>query len=477
MADPAWMTAPAVEESPAWMSAPPVDQPAPPQSSTDRLRAIQQRAPKPFTVLPYSENQQGEVNFDSNAGVLGQFKNFIGIADDVRTGKLDPYTPEGARRTLDAALMMTPLSAVARAAPKSLLATEGAYRQPTTPVPSREALQEATTAGYSRARELGAAYEPSPIAEWATNTVNGLNADGRIAENFPKVHALLNRLRNPPEAGEGESVSVTLETLDALHRALGKIGADPNEGDAAAFVQRQLGDFQNNMGVEDVVSGTASPQEALALINESRGNAAAGFRSDRITGVEDAIDLRSAAANSGRNFDNTTRQRLTSLLLSAKGSRGLSDAEEAAIRQVIEGTPAKNTARYVGNTLGGGGGLGQTLLGLAAGGGGMATMGPAGLAFGLLPPAVGSGARTLANRMSRHELAELDELMRSRSPLAELMPTPAPVYEPGMVQGAAEMGLRAVGANSALPVYQPEWMKEQKAKSQLLRMLIGPNGA
>ena len=472
MADPAWMTAPAVEESPAWMSAPPVDQPAPPQSSTDRLRAIQQRAPKPFTVLPYSENQQGEVNFDSNAGVLGQFKNFIGIADDVRTGKLDPYTPEGARRTLDAALMMTPLSAVARAAPKSLLAPEGAYRQPTTPVPSREALRDATTAGYNEARAMGAEYSPSAIADWANKTASALDAEGRIAPNYPKVHKLLDALKNPPDGAS----SITLESIDALYKELGRLGADPAEGGVASLVQRGLDDFHARMGPNDLVAGTATPQAAAETLRNARGNAAAGFRSDRVTGLEKTTARRAAAANSGRNTDNIIRQRLTSLVESAKGSRGLTKEEEDAIDQIIYGTATKNTLRYIGNLLGGGAGIGSTLLGGVGAVGGAEAFGTAGAALGMLPPLVGATARSAANRLSKAELKALDELLRSRSPLANSVPTPAPVYQPGLLQGGTETGIRALGANS-LPVYEPEWMKNQKAEGKRIRGLLGPNGA
>jgi hypothetical protein len=468
MAEPAWMSAPPVVQSPAWKSAPPADQ---------AQTAPTGPASKPFSILPFSEDRQGNVNFDSDAGVVGALKRTVQLPAQVYRGEVDPYSQGGADRTLEAALTATPLGVAARAAPGGLLSGARSYRQPVKPVPTRDEIGAAVTEGYTNARDLGAAYKPSSIADWATNTANGLDADGRIAENFPKVHALLNRLKNPPESSDDESVTVTLETLDALHRALGKIGADPNEGDAASFVQRQLGEFQNNMGVADVVSGAASPQEALRLIRDARGNAAAGFRSDRITGVEDTIGLRSDAANSGRNFDNTTRQRLASLLLSAKGSRGLSEAEEAAIRQVIEGTPGKNTARYVGNTLGGGGGLGQTLLGLAAGGGGMATMGPGGLALGLLPPAVGAGARTIANRMSRRELKELDELMRSRSPLAQNTPLPPPMYQPGLGQGSGETMIKALGASN-LPVYEPKPRQgPPQLNSKMIRALIGPDGA
>jgi hypothetical protein len=200
-----------------------------------------------------------------------------------------------------------------------------------------------------------------------------------------------------------------------------------------------------------MVAGTATPAKAAEVLKEARGNAAAGFRSDRVTGVEKTIARRTAAANSGRNLDNTIRQRLTSLIESTKGSRGLSEAEEKAIDDIIFGRPSKNAARMISNLLGGGGGLGSTLLSGGAAAGGAATMGPIGALLGLIPPIVGGGARTAANTMSKNEMKALDDLIRSRSPLNVSQGGPRQAYAPSVLPETMMKGLLAQSLNPQAP--------------------------
>lgn len=433
--------------------------------------------PRPFNVLPFSEDAQGNVEFDPDAGVMGVAKRALTLPAQVARGEVDPLSGEGVERTAEAAMTVTPMGVAARAIPGGPLSGPGSYKPQRTKAPTRQELKEAADAGYAEARAMGAEYTPQSVSDWANRVASELDERGQIAKNYPKVHALLDDLKTPPDG----AASVRLESLDALYRELGKLGGDPAEGAVAARIQRQLDDFHNELGAKDIVSGTADPQRAAQVLREARGNAAAGFRSDRVTGLEKTVQRRAAAANSGRNTDNAIRQRLTTLIESAKGSRGLSKDEEAFIDRIIAGTRRKNTARSIGNKLGGGGGLGQSVLALGTGAGGVSLMGPEGVALGLAPIIAGSAARGVANNMSRRELRQLDDLIRSRSPLANELAKQSPVYQPGVMQGIGETGLRAVGANSALPVYQPpprQGPPQPKISPELLRALLAdPYGA
>ncbi len=405
-----------------------------------------QRQAMPWSgnILPVSGDEAtGEWNLDWNAGIPGAIKRAVTLPGEVMKGEVDINAPEAVGRTLEAAFVASPIGAAARV-PGSIFAPKSAYKTVTPPAPTREALKEATDAGYTQARGLGAEYTPQAIKSWADETATALDAQGRIAENFPKVHSLINKLRDIPD----DAVSINLESIDALYRRLGELGADASEGKVASIVQRSLDDFHDALGPEGLVAGTATPQEAANILRTARGNAAAGFRSDRITGLEQTTARRSASANSGRNTDNTIRQRLTSLIESAKGSRGLSKAEEDAIDDIIFGRPTKNAARYVGNLLGGGMGLGSTVLGGMGAAGGYASGGEAmGVALGaMLPGAIGVGARNIANRMSQSELKALDAMIRSRSPLAGATP-PYQMYAPSATQEALLKALMARGAS------------------------------
>jgi len=360
-------------------------------------------------LLPISRYSDDTVEFDSDVGVVGALKRIVAAPSRVLSGDLDPSSQEGQMLALEAALTATPASpAISGAFKASLLPRK--HR-----IPTRSELRAATDRGYNAARDLGAEYKPEAVSSWARGIIDQLNKEGRIAETYPEAHRLLEKLANPPKGAK----SITLETVDAIYRELGRLGGVPEQNKAAVaiLVQKSLDDFHANMGPDDLVSGTASPEAAARILKEARGNAAAGFRSDRITGLEKTIQRRTAAAGSGRNMDNQIRQRLTTFIESRKGSRGLTAAEEQAIDDVIFGKPTKNAMRYFGNLLGGGGGIMSTSQMMMAGGLGYAATGPTGLALAAIPPVLGAGFRGVANQMSKREVKNLDKMMRARSPL------------------------------------------------------------
>ena len=65
----------------------------------------------PFNVLPFSLDQTGRPQFDSNAGVLGAIKSAVSLPDDVYSGKIDPNSNEGIARAVNMAAMISPSSA------------------------------------------------------------------------------------------------------------------------------------------------------------------------------------------------------------------------------------------------------------------------------------------------------------------------------------------------------------------------------
>jgi hypothetical protein len=401
---------------------------------------------QPFSgdILPVSRKEPGGPwEFDSDAGLVGTVKRAIQLPRQVYEGKVDPLSDEGSMRALEAATIMSPMGAASRAMNPALNSRFATRKLPPN-APTRKALKEATTAGYKQARALGAEFNPQSVKSWADDTVGKLNAEGQIAKNYPEVHNLLDELRTVPNE-PGATSSITLESVDAFYRELGRLAGSPDapKASAAAVVQGSFDDFIRSLDPADVVAGTTTPQRAAQILKDARGNAAAGFRSDRVTGLEKTSARRTAAANSGRNADNNIRQRLTSLIESHKGSRGLSKAEEQAIDDIIFGRPSKNAARYIGNLLGGGGGLGSALLSGATGVGGATAFGPTGAALGMIPPVIGAAARGTANAMTKKELKALDALIRSRSPIGEAMAGPSSTYQPGVTQGLLESLMRA----------------------------------
>lgn len=383
------------------------------------------------TLWPVRYDKDDKASFDSDVGILGSIKRGLSLPGDVMTGKVDLEGPEATGRLLEAATMMSPLGAASRAGGAVMLPTPAAKPK----IPTQAELKAAASAGYQQAEGLGAEYSSQSIKNWALQTIDELNGKSQIAENYPEVHKLLNKLADPPKDS-----TIRLGVIGELYKELGRQAGsiDTAKAAAASTVQRSLDDFHQGLTQADMVAGSGTPAAASAIVKEARGNAAAGFRSDTITGLEKTVKRKTHASGSGRNSDNQTRSRLVSLLESRKGSRGLNEAEVRAIDDVIEGKPTKNALRYFGNLFGGGGGIMSLLSVAAAGGAGGAAMGAPGIAMGLIPPAIGAAARGAAGKMTKKEVTKLGEYFRSRSPLAEarqappmqLPPAPAPAGSP-----------------------------------------------
>ena len=422
--------------------------------------------PPTASFLPFSMNAQGETSFDTDAGIIGMAKRAFAAPGDVYTGKLDPTSPEGQSRATEFAGMMTPIGAASRVR-GSIFAPKTAYKTVTPKAPTREALQEATTAAYKEVAELDVKYTASAVEKMAKELESALNEKGYIAPITGGVHDLIKTLKGAPE-----NAYIKMGSLDAFRKVMGKLAGtgDDTTKSAASEAIRVVDDFisaanpaslvdraaSGGQGVSvagqsfaaaDAAANKSLAERASQIILDARSNASAGFRADEITKLKDIMKLRSDSANSGMNLDNTTRSKLVSMLTNSggKGVRGFNDTEKQAIRQIIEGTPTKNALRRVGNMLGGGGGMGQTL----------ATFGPAGGGAGstvaaMVPGMIGALSKAASNRMANKEINQLSELIRSRSQLGNKTMGPQQVYAPGVAQDTMLKALMAQQAGDTM---------------------------
>lgn len=273
-------------------------------------------------------------------------------------------------------------------------------------------------------RESGVAYSGGAVRDFATGLKSGLDTEGFIAKVVPKTQSILDDLANPPEGAIAD-----IKGLHAARKAFGRVAQDfnnPQEQAAAARAIRGLDEFIGSDNQASVVAGTAT--DAANALKSANANFAAAKRSDMLTGVERAADLRAAAANSGANTGNAIRQRIASALLKPKDASGYSPSEIAALERIVTGTPAQNATRYVGNLLGGGGGMGQMLTTAIGAGGGAAAGGGIGAAIGAAAPvAIGTASKSISNSLTRKALQAADEAVRARSPLYEAMKANAPL--------------------------------------------------
>lgn len=398
-------------------------------------------------LLPFSRDPQGNVSFDSNAGIVGAVKRAVTFPMDAMQGKVDPLSDEGIARAADTGLMFSPLGAATRGG----LGWAGAKTSRTTAkTPTTAELKDAANFGYTMGREMGVDYDPRAVQNLMLQTRSRLFNDGVIEELAPKSFAILKKLERPPEGG-----TATISGLDAARRQLGQAAQDfanPTEQMAATRIIKALDQFVENPDAKAVVAGPATA--AGGLFKDARGNYAAAKRSERVTAREDNADIQAAVTNSGHNVDNKIRGVAAAILKSDKLSAGFSPEELTMLRQVAEGTATRNVLREIGNRLGGGGGIAGSMIG-GMGGYFGGLLGPvAGVAIGAGLPAVGVAARAAANRASKNALRNADEAIRQRSPLYKQRVETSPMTKP------ANPELRAITPRAGSGTMTPEQVRE-----------------
>lgn len=274
--------------------------------------------------------------------------------------------------------------------------------------PTTEALYDAATAAYDHPAIKELAVKPSSFKGWKDALLAGNDV---VDEDLsPKTFKILSRLDNAPSGSfiDGRSIQ-------SIRRKLGQAAgsADATERQAARDAIESLDDFIGAIPKTDVIRG--DPAKVSAALADARGNYAAAKRSDRIEGKLEAANLQAGSANSGMNVDNATRQRMKDILKSDKLKRGFSGDELDQIRKISVGTPVQNLTRRVANILGGGGGIGSTVVGLGLG---EAT---GHNVLGALGATAGYGLKRLSAAMTQADVQRLQELVRSRSPLGQQM--------------------------------------------------------
>jgi hypothetical protein len=380
-------------------------------------------------LLPFSkETATGDVSFDPDAGILGVLKRAVMAPGDVAMGKMDPTSPEGVRRTAEMGMTVTPMSAATRATEAAIPGTLKALRVGEPKVPTAQELKAAGSAGFEQARGLGVDYSTDAVKSSLDDLARSLEDDGFNDVTAKQTFALLAKAREKPEVEDGATVLTSLDNLISLRRSLQKTagGSDATERAAASRAIDALDEFISAADPQSVMAGAAST--AGRTLDVARGNYAAAMRSGTVTKAITKAERNAAKAGSGLNLDNALRQRLESVL--DKGARGFSKEEQQLLDDIVRGKHGANLARFVGNMMGGGGGLTASMVsGMGAGLGALVGGGAGAMVGASIPPALGVTARTAAGNITRSNARHLDELIRKRSPLYQQATESPPVLE------------------------------------------------
>ncbi len=379
------------------------------------------------SILPFSVDAAGNKSFDSNAGILGAVKQAFTVGGRAAAGEIPMWGPDGHTSPeligegLNFVSVFNPVNPAIRAGDKVIPGVSRSFRQREVKAPTAQALTEAAESGYEALRGLDARYTSQSISDMAMNLEQNLFSQGINGKTAPKTISTLRELQTP-----GRDTFATSSDVETIRRTFGKIGEDyqnPTDQGAAKRVRGAIDSFLASPPDRSVVPGAEkAADQAGRVASNARGNYAAAKRAGRLDKLEESAADRAGASNSGRNTGNAIRQRAADVLKNIKLASGFTKDELDAIRTVARGTAGQNVTRFVGNLLGGGGGLGQAATAIMTGTSAATMSGnPAMAAVGIIPAVVGSGSKAASNFMTERAWKAVNEATRKRSPLYKQM--------------------------------------------------------
>lgn len=214
----------------------------------------------------------------------------------------------------------------------------------------------------------------------------------------------------------------TFKALDQLQKSGGDIAQimgvrqrlgeiNPGAGtdfEAAQHVRDAIDHYIEDLPPGEIVSG--DPQFTQAMLEHARSSWRAYAKLDQI---ETALELgrhRAAVAGTGANTQNAMRQRIREILDSEKQSRGFSMEAREQMEDIVMGTWMTNAARLAGK-FAPSGPVSALASGVAYFGGG-----PVAAAAVAIPATI---AKYLGTFLTRRQIQELENIIRSESPLGQ----------------------------------------------------------
>jgi hypothetical protein len=428
-----------------------------------------EKAVKPFDytnrksgIFPLSTDNQGDWQFDISAGLpagmVDMAKSGFTAPGDIMSGNLKADDPDYLKRLGDTAALMTGVSPFVASGERAIPGALARPRKQAAPVvPTAAELKAAGGAGFRKAEEMGVDYSTGSIKSMVDDLTRQLESKGIREKRAPDTFSLFDEITGGPDASV-VSLTGVREIRAALNDIAGDFGASAKKTDrkAAQDAIRALDQFLEEPPLKSSVVGAgvgnggtalvpatadgfsdavkritdahARAKEAGATVKDANANYAAAMRSEDVTNKATKAEQSAAATHSGLNLDNRTRQVLSAIIdpTRPRNRRGYSKEELALIDDIVHGKHGAEAARWLGNLLGGGSGLGGLTaagIGSAAGAGvGAFIAGPLGAAVGgptggALAVGTGRGFKGLANRITAKQARKLDELIRKRSPL------------------------------------------------------------
>jgi hypothetical protein len=326
-------------------------------------------------------------------------------------------------------------------------------------VPTIPETEAAAARGYEQFRAGQDWFAPSAAPSLATLIRGELGPRGLSEVAAPKTAKVLERWVDNPFR--------TPQDFQGAYQELGNIAKDAKKNSerlAANIAQERLLNFVESAPTA-YVSGNvpAAEMEAFRTANQTW---AAAQRAKTAARDIAKTELQAATRYSGLNLESPLRARFGAMIEPGRPS-ALTPYERGKIETFVRGTAGPNTLRYLGNLLGGGGGLGALATGGVGTAGGTAAgyFGGdplAGAIIGGMMAPVGLGMRYAGNRWALQRAGDIERMLRSRSPLAAqtMQPavTPAAPFAATAIPTAP--GAQLQYTDEGYPFYAPRTLRD-----------------
>jgi hypothetical protein len=322
----------------------------------------------------------------------------------------------------------------------AMFAPRGGMRS-TAPTPTTPQLYGEKNANYRALENSVAPYNPNALAAAGDDLEALLQARRYRPDRSPESFRAVDEMRNPPTtAPYGRGAIVYPGDIESIRQGPRRNLNPRNPMDATDIASSQhvfdaLDNFITNPPPGAVLpGGEPAARAAAAMAERARGNYGAYKRGQTIDDIINNAQNQAGSTHSGLNLENEFRKALKTNLKQKEGesvfsSKYFNDPETQALTDYARGTTGQNVQRYVGNYLGGGGGIGAPLVG------GLATQyfrdNPTeGAIAGGLVQAGGLATRVLGNRGAARRMDTIGDMVRQRSPMYRDAAVGAPMAPP-----------------------------------------------
>jgi hypothetical protein len=310
-------------------------------------------------------------------------------------------------------------------------------RQIRNELPTTEEIKKSSQAAYKAVEDGRLIASPESLNRLVSATHAGL--DQRLMDEnvAPRTFKALGQL----EKSEGDLKGI-LSVRDRLGELKPKDGTDH---EAALHVKDAIDNYIDTLPPEEVIQGDAPLTKAL--LDHARQSWKSFAQADQVQSALEIGEHKAAVSGVGANSQNAMRQRIREIVDSGK-SRYYSDKAKKQLEDIFMGTWVTNAARKIGKFAPSGpvsalSTMNAALGGFMAGGTGTAAM----MAGAVAIPA--TIAKYLGTYLTKGQIAELENILRSESPLGRATTSRVNSQPLGMTSQAASGATALVPALAA----------------------------